>query len=94
MRAVNDDQVLLQAHCGVSTEYPENVMAAFRAACDLIELDPTFTKDGACVAPHDRTVNRTGRRAAGNRRDDARRGASGGDCAAGGWTPADRLDAL
>lgn len=69
MRTVNGHRVLLQAHRGVSTEYPENTLAAFQAACDqgydLIELDPKFTKDGACVALHDRTVNRTGRTASG-----------------------------
>ncbi len=45
-------------------------MAAFRAAAeqgyDLIELDPAFTRDGVCVVLHDRTVNRTGRDAAGH----------------------------
>ena len=69
MRTVNGHRVLLQAHRGVSTEYPENTLAAFRAACgqgyDLIELDPKFTRDGACVVLHDRTVNRTGRTASG-----------------------------
>lgn len=69
MRTVNGHRVLLQAHRGVSTEYPENTLAAFRAACgqgyDLIELDPKFTRDGACVVLHDRTVNRTGRAASG-----------------------------
>ena len=57
---------LLQAHRGVSTDCPENTMSAFRAAVrqgyDTIELDPKFTRDGACVILHDRTVDRTGRR--------------------------------
>lgn len=69
MRTVNGHGVLLQAHKGVSTEYPENTLAAFRAACDqgydLIELDPKFTRDGRCVTLHDRTVNRTGREPSG-----------------------------
>lgn len=55
----------LQAHRGVSTDAPENTMAAFREAVaqgyDLIEFDPKFTKDGICVVLHDRTLNRTGR---------------------------------
>jgi len=55
----------LQAHRGVSTDCPENTMAAFRAAVeqgyDLIELDPKFTADNRCVILHDRTLNRTGR---------------------------------
>lgn len=69
MRTVNGRRVLLQAHRGVSTRYPENTMAAFRAACsegyDLIELDPKFTLDNQCVLLHDRTLNRTGRTPAG-----------------------------
>ena len=40
----------LQAHRGVSTEYPENTMASFEAAVlqgyDVIELDPNYTADG------------------------------------------------
>lgn len=55
----------LQAHRGVSTEYPENTLAAFKAAFDegydIIELDMKYTADGQCVALHDNTVNRTGR---------------------------------
>lgn len=70
MRTVHSCRVLLQAHRGVSTRYPENTMAAFRAACDegydLIELDPKFTGDNQCVVLHDRTVNRTGRTTAGD----------------------------
>ena len=56
----------LQAHRGVSTEFPENTMAAFKAAAfqgyDIIELDPAFTSDGKCVVLHDKTLNRTCRR--------------------------------
>jgi len=52
-----------QAHRGVSTEYPENTMAAFRAAVeqgyDAIELDPAVTADGELVVLHDRTTART-----------------------------------
>ena len=55
----------LQAHRGVSSEYPENTMSAFRASVeqgyDIIEFDPKYTKDGKIVILHDRTVNRTGR---------------------------------
>ncbi len=70
MRTVNNHSVALQAHRGVSTDCPENTMAAFRAAVeqgyDIIELDPKFTKDNRCVALHDRTINRTGRAADGS----------------------------
>lgn len=55
----------LQAHRGVSTDAPENTMAAFREAVrqgyDIIEFDPKFTKDNVCVILHDKTLNRTGR---------------------------------
>jgi len=58
--------VKLQAHRGVSSEFPENTMSAFRASVeqgyDLIEFDPKYTKDGKIVILHDHTVNRTGRR--------------------------------
>lgn len=55
----------LQAHRGVSTDAPENTMAAFRMAVDqgydIIEFDPKFTKDGICIILHDRTLDKTGR---------------------------------
>ena len=58
--------IKLQAHRGVSSEYPENTMVAFRASVDqgydVIEFDPKYTKDGKIVILHDRSVNRTGRR--------------------------------
>lgn len=60
---------MLQAHRGVSTEYPENTMAAFKAAAaqgyDYIELDPNYTADHEIVVLHDSTLNRTARTATG-----------------------------
>ncbi len=60
MRKVN-----LQAHKGVSTDYPENTMSAFRASVcqhyDIIELDLGITEDKKIVVLHDDTINRTGR---------------------------------
>ena len=54
----------LQAHRGVSTDCPENTMAAFKEAVrqgyDVIEFDPKYTRDGQIVVLHDRTLNRTG----------------------------------
>ena len=51
------------AHRGRSGLYPENTMAAFRAAweldVDMIELDVASTADGALVLLHDRSVDRT-----------------------------------
>lgn len=56
---------MLDAHRGVSTEYPENTMPAFIAAAEqgyeVIELDPAVTKDGVIVFVHDFTVNATAR---------------------------------
>jgi len=57
--------MLLQAHRGVCTEYPENTMAAFWGAIyqdyKIIELDPNVTADGQFVILHDNTINRTAR---------------------------------
>ena len=61
---------LLQAHRGVSSEAPENTMAAFRMSVeqgyDLIEMDPKFTADGKFIILHDRSLKRTARDADGN----------------------------
>ncbi len=61
---------LLQAHRGVSTDYPENTMSAFVGAYyqgyKIIELDPAVTKDGKIVVLHDAAINRTGRNADGS----------------------------
>ena len=55
----------MQAHRGVSTDAPENTLAAYRLAVaqgyDLIELDPKMTKDGVPILLHDNTLNRTAR---------------------------------
>lgn len=59
--------VQFQAHRGVSSEAPENTMAAFKLAADYgysyIELDPAVTKDGVVVILHDNTITRTARKA-------------------------------
>ena len=64
------NDIILEAHRGVSNEYPENTLAALRAAWELgygmIELDTKFTADDKCVLLHDHTVNRTARRADGS----------------------------
>ena len=61
---------LLQAHRGVSSEFPENTMAAFRASVEqgyhVIELDPKHTLDGKFVILHDKTLTRTARDQSGN----------------------------
>ncbi len=63
-------RVMLQAHRGVSTEYPENTMSAFYGAVlqgyEVIEIDPGVTKDGVFVTLHDQKINRTARNADGS----------------------------
>lgn len=55
--------IYVAAHRGWSEQYPENTMAAFRAALSLgvdqIETDVRVTKDGQLVLIHDATVDRT-----------------------------------
>jgi glycerophosphoryl diester phosphodiesterase len=54
---------LIVAHRGFSANYPENTLAAFRAAIDsgahMIELDVNLSKDRQLVVIHDETVDRT-----------------------------------
>lgn len=51
------------AHRGLSGRYPENTLAAFRAAldvrADMIELDVTLTADDVVAVIHDETLERT-----------------------------------
>lgn len=57
------ERPLLFAHRGLSSEAPENTMAAFRLARDYgvpgIELDIHLTKDGKIVVIHDGSAART-----------------------------------
>ena len=54
---------LIIAHRGVSARYPENTLAAFRAAgkagAHMIELDVNLSRDRQLVVIHDDTVDRT-----------------------------------
>jgi glycerophosphoryl diester phosphodiesterase len=54
---------LIFAHRGVSSQCPENTLAAFRRAIEIgaegIELDVHRTKDGQLVVCHDESVDRT-----------------------------------
>lgn len=58
----NGDDFIVIAHRGASAYYPENTMAAFKAAfemdAEMIELDVMITKDGVPVVFHDRTLNK------------------------------------
>jgi len=55
--------ILNIGHRGASRDFPENTIAAFRAAIDagaqMCELDVQLTGDGAVVVIHDDTVDRT-----------------------------------
>lgn len=57
------DHFLTIAHRGASAYYPENTMAAFKAAiemqADMLELDILLSKDGKVVVIHDETLDRT-----------------------------------
>ncbi len=57
--------IKLQAHRGVSTEAPENTLAAIELAAEqaypIAEVDVSVTKDGCFVLLHDNTINRTAR---------------------------------
>jgi len=54
---------IIIAHRGASGEYPENTLAAYRAAveigADYFELDARLSRDGVPVVMHDATVDRT-----------------------------------
>ncbi|MEZ4846260.1 MAG: glycerophosphodiester phosphodiesterase family protein [Bdellovibrionota bacterium] len=51
------------AHRGYSAKFPENTMAAFKAAVDagtdMMEFDVLLSKDKVPVIMHDQTLNRT-----------------------------------
>jgi glycerophosphoryl diester phosphodiesterase len=68
------NKIRFQAHRGVSSESPENTMAAFKMSVeqgyDIIELDPKYTVDGVCVVLHDKTLNRTCRKQDGSKLSD------------------------
>lgn len=55
--------IMVVAHRGCHTEYPENSLASFerciRVGVDIIETDVQHTKDGVLVLMHDQTVDRT-----------------------------------
>ena len=56
-------RIILAAHRGDRANYPENTLAAFRAAlefgADMIETDIRMTRDGELVLIHDRSTLRT-----------------------------------
>jgi len=56
-------QVLVAAHRGLHTQYPENLLGAIEhaiaAGVDIVELDVRTTRDGVLVLMHDDTIDRT-----------------------------------
>jgi len=60
---VNSNKVLIAAHRGDSSNFPENTMVAFQSAVnigvDMIELDVQFTKDKQIVVAHNETLRNT-----------------------------------
>ncbi|MCC7490891.1 MAG: hypothetical protein IT204_01010 [Fimbriimonadaceae bacterium] len=58
-----EPRILSIAHRGFSVDYPENTLAAFRAALDLpvdgCECDVHRSSDGVVYLLHDHTLNRT-----------------------------------
>jgi len=63
LRRIAAERPLVVAHRGSSEAYPENTLAAFRAArsegADVIEFDVHQTRDGHFVVLHDKTLDRT-----------------------------------
>lgn len=63
MELTHKGKMMVAAHRGDSAHFPENTMAAFRAAIevgvDMIETDVRLTNDGVPVLMHDKTVDRT-----------------------------------
>ena len=59
----SNDNIYVAAHRGWSSVYPENTMAAFRAACELgvdqVETDIHVSADGELVLIHDDLLDRT-----------------------------------
>lgn len=63
LRDAAPDGPVVVAHRGASEQFPENTLAALRAAvaqqATVVEFDVYQTKDGAWVLLHDATVDRT-----------------------------------
>jgi len=55
------NKILIAAHRGDSSNFPENTFAAFKSAVqigvDMIELDVQFTKDEKIIVTHNETLN-------------------------------------
>jgi phosphoglycerol transferase MdoB-like AlkP superfamily enzyme/glycerophosphoryl diester phosphodiesterase len=62
-RPAGQRQLVVIAHRGNSSEFPENTLAAIAGAaelgCDFAEVDVRLTADGVPVIMHDETIDRT-----------------------------------
>lgn len=59
----NENKLILVAHRGIATYFPENTMIAFKAALvsdiDILEIDIHRTSDNHLVVIHDDSIDRT-----------------------------------
>ncbi|MDQ0901332.1 glycerophosphoryl diester phosphodiesterase [Paenibacillus sp. V4I7] len=59
----NNTDIIVAAHRGLKSDYPENTLLAFQKALesevDMLEFDLRLSKDGVVVVIHDETVDRT-----------------------------------
>ncbi|MBS4219138.1 glycerophosphodiester phosphodiesterase [Bacillus sp. FJAT-49711] len=62
-RLQSESNIIVAAHRGFSSNYPENTLLAFQKAVDIgvdmIEFDLRLSKDNEVVIIHDQTVDRT-----------------------------------
>jgi glycerophosphoryl diester phosphodiesterase len=62
-RLERETSVIVAAHRGFKSDYPENTLLAFQKAldikADMLEFDLRLSKDGVVVVMHDETVDRT-----------------------------------
>jgi glycerophosphoryl diester phosphodiesterase len=62
-RLENNTSIVVAAHRGLKSEYPENTLLAFQKALelgvDMLEFDLRLSKDGVIMVIHDETLDRT-----------------------------------
>lgn len=63
LSSMTDHEVMICAHRGFHTDYPENSIASIQAAIDekieMVEIDIRTTKDSVMILMHDDTIDRT-----------------------------------
>jgi glycerophosphoryl diester phosphodiesterase len=62
-RLENNTDIIVAAHRGLKSDYPENTLLAFQKALesevDMLEFDLRLSKDGVVMVIHDETLERT-----------------------------------